>query len=381
MAIFVYSYVNFSASCWQRKKYDAILREAAKRRIKCFWVNSRADLMRYEKIYQSEFSSLVLMPGSLNQFRKFRAMFDGLPLRAIVFAHHGAELLDNSSSYVMSDYMTAMQDTLALLRSHGASRIALFCVSKTSNHDVCHERAFRRFCPDGKIYYFVDVPPEHRTVDAVKELLSCEDRIDAVICCNDFIALSLAAVLNTVDPDWNQKLLLSSYSNLLIGQLYSPSITSASLAEEIGGIEVVRLHRTLEKNPQIHMLNAMMRVDISVRQSTAANAPAGLRFADYSVSDTNLEKALAPRTNLMRLELFLETCDALDMQLLCGLIKRTPQKELADRLSISTDSIKYRLRKIRKHFGYPDTKQLSEFLSYWIDPDKLTALIASEKSN
>lgn len=379
MAIFVYSDVKFSQSCWRIAKFEGISEEAAKRRIKCFAVTSRADLLRYEEIYKNEFSTLVLIPGTNSQLPAFRKMFAGLPLRTIVFSHHIEDIPGGDYSYVMSDYNTVMEDMLALLRRRGATRIALFGVSRASNHDTCREQAFRRFCPEGRVFYLPDTVSAHRTKDAVRELLACDEAIDAIICCNDFLALSLSAVLDVLDKSWNQKLLLASFSDLLIGRVHAPALTSASLSERICGKEVVRLHRALMRDPQIAALHALMRADIAVRQTTAQNDPCGIRFADAVLPDETLDRALAPRVKLMRLELFLKTCDVLDLQLLCGIIEGTPQRQLADRLYLSRDSIKYRLRKIRTHFDFASAEELRAFLAFWIDPKKLAELSSGQK--
>ena len=379
MAIFAYSDSGFTQSCWRRAKFDAISREAARRRIKCFSVSSRADLIRYEKIYKSEFSSLVLIPGTIKQLADFREMFKGLPLRTIVFAHHTEEFIDSDFSYVMSDYITVMEDMLTLLRRRGATRIALFGVTKASNHDTCRERVFRRFYPNGRVFYFADQASAHRTQDAIEELLACGETFDAIIACNDFIALSLTAVFDALDPDWNKKILLASYSDLLIGRVHSPALTSASLAEDTGGKEIDRIHRALERDPQISVLHALMRANIAVRETTAQKDPAGVCFAEASMTRDELRAALAPRVKLMRLELFLETADTLDLQLLCGIIENASKTRLAERLYLSADSIKYRLRKIRVFFGFESAAQLRDFLAFWVDPKKLADLSSGRK--
>ena len=81
----------------------------------------------------------------------------------------------------------------------------------------------------------------------------------------------------------------------------------------------------------------------------------------------------------MRLELFLETADTLDLQLLCGIIENASKTRLAERLYLSADSIKYRLRKIRVFFGFESAAQLHDFLAFWVDPKKLADLSSGRK--
>ena len=60
MPIFIDRRMDQSPTCWNRAKLTGLVEEAAKKRIKCYFVCSREDVLTYEDELRREPSSLVL---------------------------------------------------------------------------------------------------------------------------------------------------------------------------------------------------------------------------------------------------------------------------------------------------------------------------------
>ena len=369
MPIFVSCPKALLHACWGQEKLGSIFDEAAKKRIKCYYVSSRAELLAYESAYLAEPSSLVIIPGNEQELLQCRAEFADLPLHIILFAHHDHDILESEFSYVMSDFSDAMQRAVKHLRGRGCEHLALFSVNPRSYHDCCREKTFRRF--SGMETPLVFSLRENR-LDNVKQLLAMREPIDALLCVNDVTALSLMPLFCALDADWNRKMLLLGFSDTVLGALHRPSLTSFSLGFAEGGAEVVHIHRAVQKNPQLACMHAIMKTTLFVRDTTAAEAPRGICFADYPrLPDAQIDALYASGKKLMCLENLLRSCDRTDYRLMLALMDGMSQGEMAEHLYLTVDSIKYRVRKLKRMLGISTVRELATFLCKWLDRDRM----------
>ena len=167
-------------------------------------------------------------------------------------------------------------------------------------------------------------------------------------------------------------MLLLGFSDTLLGALHRPSLTSLTLGYAAGGREVVHIHRSILKNEQLACMHTVMKSVLVERDTTAADAPCGICFADYpQLTDTRLAQLLGSYNDLMHLETLLHTCDGIDYRLIAALLDNRSQSEAAEQLFLTADSIKYRVRKMRRLLGCESTQALTAFLHTWIDKANL----------
>ena len=369
MPIFISCSKALARACWGREKLGSIAAEATKKRIKCYFVCSREDVLTYEDELRREPSSLVLFFDSNEDPSSLLSEFAGLPLHVIVFAHHFHDMFESEFSYVMSDLSDAMQCAIRHLQSRKCTSPALFAVGRQSYHDRCREETFRRFSGTETPRVFHSAG---RLQDTTKALLQTHEPIDALLCVNDLFALALMPLLSALDPEWNRKMLLLGFSDTIVGALHRPSLTSLTLGYAAGGREVVHIHRSIPKNEQLACMHAVMKSVLVARDTTEADAPCGICFADYpKLSDNQLTALLGSYNDLMHLENLLHTCDSIDYRLIAALLEGSSQGEAAEQLFLTTDSIKYRVRKMRRLLGCESSQALTTFLRTWIDKTHL----------
>ena len=119
-------------------------------------------------------------------------------------------------------------------------------------------------------------------------------------------------------------------------------------------------------------MHAVMKSVLVARDTTEADAPCGICFADYpKLSDNQLTALLGSYNDLMHLENLLHTCDSIDYRLIAALLEGSSQGEAAEQLFLTTDSIKYRVRKMRRLLGCESSQALTAFLRTWIDKTHL----------
>lgn len=373
MPIFIDRRMDQSPTCWNRAKLTGLVEEAAKKRIKCYFVCSREDVLTYEDELRREPSSLVLFFDSNEDPSSLLSEYDGLPLSPIVFAHHIHNMLEDEFSYVMSDLAGAMREAVELLKARGCRNLALFAVDYKRNHDVCRGESFKRI-------YGTDEPLVfdlgNGLVDCISKLISCRDRLDGLICINDFCALPLMRVLDRLDPNWNAKMLMLGLSDTTLAALHKPALTSVSLNYEDGGRAVVRLHRMLAKHEDMAHLHFIMKSSLLLRDTTDATMPLGMRFSEMPLlSDAEIFRLIYTRKHFMTLENLLNYADTVTLRLMLGLMDGKTVDSLSKELFISKDGLLYHLRKLKGAFEMESAKAIAAFLCTWIDRDALESYI------
>ena len=377
MPIFIDRRKDQCPTCWSRAKLTGLVDEAAKRRIKCHFVCSRADVLAHEDEFLHEPSSVVLFIDSDEEPSNLLKEYDGLPVFQIVFAHHIHNMLKDEFSYVMSDLAGAMREAVELLEKRGCRRLALFAVNFKSNHDICRVESFKRICnTENPLIFDLD----RGLVNCIHELLSCRESIDGLICINDFCALPLMHVLDRLDADWNSKMLILGFSDTTLAALHKPALTSSSLNYGDSGRAVVNLHRKLAKKEGIAHLHYIMESNLLQRDTTRASAPNGICFADLSpMPIAEISQMIDTRKYFMALENLLNYADKVTLGLMLGLMEEKTLDSLSKELYISKDGLLYHLRKLKSVFNLGSAKEIGAFLRLWIDRDAFARYISELK--
>lgn len=362
---------------WTQEKHQSMISEFTKRRIKYFSVSSPDELSAHLKMHPNEPSSLVLFPSGESERRYLFARYANFDVHRIIFSHHDASLAESNFSSIMSDFHGDMQTAISHLRSRGAKRIALLGVNLGGYHDKLRAETFKHFSgeEDPIIFY-----TSGKIYPCLHTLLTCKERIDAIICVNDFFAFALMRALHTFDKDWNQKLLLFSFSDTILSGLCAPSLTSLSLNYIDGGREVVTIHNAIQKNPKMAYMHIVMKSALSARETTNALSPCGITFSHFEqMPEEKMKEIIAPQRKCMALEKLLRLSDETDLAIMHGLITQTTLTEIASRLYLTRDAIKYRVRKFKEMLKCESTKDLAAILRLWIDPVKLEEMIIHMK--
>ena len=373
MPIFIDRRMDQYPTCWNRAKLTGLFEEAAKKRIKCHFVSSREDVLTHEDELRSEPSSLVLFFDSNEDPSSLLSEYEGLPISPIVFAHHIHNMLEDEFSYVMSDLAGAMREAVWLLKARGCRNLALFAVDFTRNHDICRVESFKRI-------YGTDEPLVfdlgNGLVDCISKLVSCCDRIDGLICINDFCALPLMRVLDRLDPDWNEKMLMLGFSDTTLAALHKPALTSVSLNYEDSGRAVVRLHRMLAKHEDMAHLHFIMKSSLLLRDTTGVTMPLGMCFSEIPLlSDDEISWLINTRKHFMTLENLLNYADTVTLRLMLGLMDGKTVDSISKELFFSKDGLLYHLRKLKSAFEMESAKEIAAFLCTWINRDALECYI------
>lgn len=353
---------------WFVEKCKAMTNDFTKRRIKYFIVYSPEELSEYLKKYGNEDSSIVFFPINEHQRKFFFERYKDFNIHKIVFSHHDANTATSNFSSVLSDFYGDMELAISHLKEKGCKKIALFNASPIGYHDKLRIETYKQF-----IYHEPLIFPADKTIHPVMaELFKYGEKIDAIICTNDFVAFYLMLVLDKIDEDWNKKVLILSFSNTVISGLCSPSLSSISLNYTNGSKEIATIHSLVKKNAHMAYMHIVIKNYLSARETTEKQDPEGIVFSELPFFDKEeLVKITAPQKKCMALEKLLASCDSTDLKIMHGLILSRTIDEISKNLYLSYQTIKYRIKKFKTALKFTTTAELAEWLKIWIDADNL----------
>jgi len=362
---------------WTNEKHRSMTNEFTKRRIKYFNVSSPDELEKYLALYPDEASSIVFFPASEPERQYLFNRYNRFNINKIIFSHQDVDVAETNFSYIMSDFYGDMELAFSHLRSKGCQRIALFFPNPKSYHDSMRIKTYKKFADEEALVFEA---AGSKVYPSLEKLMKCNEKIDAIICITDFVAYYLMLFLDEIDKNWRSKLLIMSFSNSIISGLCSPSLSSISLNYVDGGKEVATIHRALEKNPRMAYMNIIMKSQLFARETTIAQNPCGMVFSYYPFNNNEeVLKIIAPQHKCMSLEKLLAMSDTSDLEIMHGLIGGATLAEIAERLYLSRDSIKYRLKKFKYVLKINTTASLAELLRKWINPKLLEEMILAIK--
>jgi len=169
---------------------------------------------------------------------------------------------------------------------------------------------------------------------------------DTVICPNDVIAICLINCLKEANLRVPEDLYVAAFGNKHVGRLYTPSITTMTMDMVHVGEQAFTVWQFIQNDPSARaVFKITVPNRILVRASTAWQTPPALSFQTPPAGDdpyyTN--PLTAP---LETIEKCLSQRDALDLEILNGLMEGASYEALCEKLFLSSSSLRYRLGKI-----------------------------------
>lgn len=256
-----------------------------------------------------------------------------------------------SVSNVCTDFYSAVKDVLHYLDSCGRKRVALYGVNPSSTADNIKLSAFSR--RENVYYNFGDLR------ECRQRFLKDIKNYDAVICTNDYAAISLINSMRKNIPDALGRLFVVGFANTHLGKINKPSLTSVSLNYEEYGKTAIDIYQMLLKNPNLHSVNVNVKSEIIVRETTQ-NIP-----FDCNAKDTNNGENTSFRfyddeevREMVMIEKLFENCSKNDMHMIDMLASGVSYEKTAESCFMTVNGIKYRLDRLCRICGFKNRKGL-----------------------
>ena len=336
--ILIFEQPDYAKSVWCAHIISSLVAELRLKRLSFRMISSLDELS------EGTADDFVFLVGSGNVF-----ISEGLKaakqagVYPILLNGRARDELTVGCSMVCSDMEGSMKDTVDKLHSSGRSRIALYGVNPRSIGDMCRRVYFLK--TDGareSDIFFNDGSLEN----CFDSFLPYAPSYDAVICANDFAAISLVRRLSTCDPDTLERLSIIGCAETRLTEFYSSHIISVRGNFAEYGRAAVALLDTLKRNPSLSRVEMFIRWDVdllSPKRAPSSPAPAAgqspLPKADAFYEDTELREMLC-------VEQLLNACDDIDLQILHRTLAGEAYEDIAEHCFVNVSTVKYRLRKM-----------------------------------
>ena len=263
----------------------------------------------------------------------------------ILLCNQAFHELDVRYSTVCSDTNGSMHHLVDTLIATGRTRIALY---GTNPHSVCDESRKKAF------YYAVgqenqrDVYINDGSMErCFRSFQGTMTDYDAVICANDFTAISLVRNLLAGYPQELERLLIIGCAETSLTEYYSPYILSIRVNFQEYGKAAVTLLENLKRNPYLSHavmsirwdfspLTSLRKLDGGTRDSCPPSIP---ESRDIFYQDAEL-------TGMLRLERMLNECDSLDREIIDCLLREESYDNISESCFVTISTVKYRVKKM-----------------------------------
>lgn len=263
----------------------------------------------------------------------------------ILLCNQAFHELDVRYSTVCSDTNGSMHHLVDTLIATGRTRIALYGTNPHSVSDESRKKAF---------YYAIgqknqrDVYINDGSMErCFRSFQGTMADYDAVICANDFTAISLVRNLLAGYPQELERLLIIGCAETSLTEYYSPYILSIRVNFQEYGKAAVTLLENLKRNPYLSHAVMSIRWDFSPLTSlrkpdggTRDSCPPSIpESRDIFYQDAEL-------TGMLRLERMLNECDSLDREIIYCLLREESYDNISENCFVTISTIKYRVKKM-----------------------------------
>ncbi len=372
MALFVLCDPTFRNSAWCERKIKGIRDEAARRRtpVKVF---TNAGLFENAAAKLDKNSSVIVLFSKISYIQSISGILSRLRIHPIITNSTIDLKLPFCYSRAVTDTEEDVRCAIEYLYSCKKSRIALFGVDENSWGDVGMAQSFARFAPSlaDNIYY-----AKGDMQSCFLDYLSVIDRVDAVMLPNDHLAICFIEFLKEHGA-YRDDLFIIGRGDSISARLYLDGVTSITTDFYKCGRAAAELHFNRLKYGW-HSADIKLESRLVIRGSTnnIPYAPLQEPLAPSDISpNVNPTLFSIPTNPLGNVDRLLTECDLTDLKLIYGMLLGYSYERIGEFCFLSSEAVKYRVRKIRKALAGDSKADATELLSKYISKENLLSTI------
>ena len=260
--------------------------------------------------------------------------------RVILLSDHENRLGFGKYSIVTSDVAHDIQVFYNYLLSCGKTRIALYGIVPGSAADDLRKKSFLSCGATEEDLFYNSESLSKCFEDFARRL----NDYDAVICVSNYAAISLIRFLNNK----NHLFVASCGSGTLLTHFFAPSITHTHIDYLAFGSAAINLCHILQNSKSIDSINIFLESKLFIGETTN-NIP----LTPKSLSETNIDYKSTDKhysdseiDEMLRIETLLNSCDEEDFLLLDNLLNNMTYAQIAEKMYMSTNGVKYKMKKM-----------------------------------
>ncbi len=280
---------------------------------------------------------------------------------------------------VKGDFYSAIAAILQGLRSKGKTEVAVFGMNTNSQEDVLITDAFIAqnpgtanavFCNDGSVK------------DCFEAFFKQRRHFNAVICVNDYIAITLIEEMRSRDPKYLEDTLIVSFSNTLLSRFYNMPFTSLAPDMDALGCAVGDIYKLVKRNPTMYRAITVYINYIVHERRTDGNYFANSHFTPYESHNVffptinTFNEATAYNNDpevafLPKVEIFLNRLTKQQLAILMMVLRGYSNTRISEELFLSGETVRYHLNKMRAVLGCGTKEEMRQRLQHLLTPQHI----------
>ena len=263
---------------------------------------------------------------------------------------------------VCSDVNASMKNLLDILENQGKRRIALFGMNPNSIADISRIDSLMLWKKENFVPFGI-YPNEGSLAACFESFREDRQNFDAVICANDFAAVTLIQGLRRTDPAYVKKLTVISCASSKISEYYKDTILSLDINYAYYGKAAVYIYEALQKQAYLSEMTIKLAWCLQNDFTTCTHGDIHLSFPisdDSFYDDALLNEMLIVERILSSLS------DEADQIILDSLLQEENYSSIAQKCFLSENAVKYRIKRLINHSGAPDRPGMIALLKKYI---------------
>lgn len=359
---------EYSLSQWCKEILSGIRAAAAKKKQTVAFFDNADDITG-----GNTRESVFVVGSSLRWITETANICQNKNLHPIILANQSVNPVLGIFSCVYCDIRSMIFELTSRLNKIGKKRIAIYGVNSHSLPDLERVDAFMQYCqefPRGEHTSNNNIfNNDYSLEECFKSFLPFADDYDAVLCTNDFTAISLIRRLQKQNYDLN-RLMVVSTAGTRLSRWFHPRFESVHFQYADFGKAGFLIANALMKETDF------TAVTVKIRWSTTTGLLSGgeddlMGVAVPEEAESQMFYTDAEILKMLRAEQTLDVCDKTDFRLLLGIFKGETLEQLGERCFISQTTLKYRINALKNVTKMGSRKELASFLKEYVSPELL----------
>lgn len=336
MTFYVLGEPTYQSSNWYKKIMEGLLETKRQKRFSLTILETLDNLKEYTITEDDAIFILGTNSAWLTQVIQMCELY--FQNRVIVLGNHNNRMSAGTYSIVTSDIARDTQMLYTYLHSYGKNRIALYGINPESTSDAFRKESFLKCgAKESDIFY-----NNGSLSNCYHDFLQKSKNYDAVICANDYAAISLTRL----SGNDSQIFITSCGGGLLLTRYFLPHITHICVDYKTFAKAGLDLCQILQKNKNISSVNVYLTSHLTVGDTTKKLPPLDgplkevnkiEKTHDAFYSDSELDE-------MLRLEMLLNKCDDADFCIITNLLDGMTYTQISDSIFMSVNGVKYKLK-------------------------------------
>lgn len=283
----------------------------------------------------------------------------------ILLCNQAYHVFDVEYSCVCSDIIGSMRYLNDSLKAIGKFKVAMYGVNRKSISDISRMESFLLVQKNADLNQIYE--NSGSLEQCYRSFIKEAEKYDAVICANDFAAISLIRNLREKRPDMLEHLTIMSCAETQLSK-YDTSLTSINMNFNEYGGAAMSIYDCLKKNRFLSHVVMAIKWDIG--------AP---KFAEFQLigqtSDESMEKIPEgdifyediELMKMLKIEKLLNESDEIDRIIVNGLLDEKSYEKISIECFMSESSVKYRVKKMMRTCDMDSKYKLINLLREYIN--------------